>query len=57
KTAGGQTNYRGFAIRFDLLLTDKLDMQHSYIQSITLDSDIGPFRRYKQYELEFIYSW
>ncbi len=57
KTAAGQTNYRGFGIRLDLLLTDKLDMQHSYIQSITLDSDIGPFRRFKQYELEFIYSW
>lgn len=57
KTAGGQTNYRGFAVRFDLLLTDKLDMQQSYQQSITLDDDIGPFRRYKQYELEFIYSW
>lgn len=57
KTAGGQTNYRGFVLRFDLLLTDKLDMQQSYQQSITLDSDIGPFRRYKQYELEFIYSW
>ncbi|MBS0628672.1 MAG: hypothetical protein JSS30_00430 [Verrucomicrobia bacterium] len=57
QTAGGMTNYRGFIIRFDILLTDKLDMQQSYQQSITLDSDIGPFRRYKQYEMEFIYSW
>lgn len=57
KTAGGTTNYRGFLIAFDLLLTDKLDMQQSYVQSITLDSSIGPFRRYKQYEIEFIYSW
>lgn len=57
KTAGGRTNYRGFVIRFDVLLTDKLDLQQSYQQSITLDTSIGPFRRYKQYELEFIYSW
>lgn len=57
ETAAGMTNYRGFAIRFDLLLTDKLDMQQSYQQSVTLDRDIGPFRHYKQYEMEFIYSW
>lgn len=56
-TAGGTTNYRGFALTFDLLLTDKLDMQQSYQQSITLDHNIGPFRRYKQYEIEFIYTW
>lgn len=57
ENAGGMTNYRGFAIRLDFLLTDKLDMQQCYQQSITLDGDIGPFRHFKQYELEFIYSW
>jgi len=57
ETAGGNTNYRGFAIRFDLLLTDKLDWQQSYQQSIVLDKRIGSFRQYKQYEMEFIYSW
>lgn len=57
QTAGGRTNYRGFALTFDLLLTDKLDLQQSYVQSITLDSSIGPFRNYKQYEIELIYSW
>jgi len=56
-TAGGSTNYHGFAVRFDLLLTDKLDMQQSYMQSFRLDSDIGPSRSFHQYELEFIYSW
>ncbi|HSX04273.1 MAG TPA: hypothetical protein VLG76_06045 [Rhabdochlamydiaceae bacterium] len=56
-SAGGTTNYRGFSITFDLLLTDKLDMQQIYQQAITLDGDIGPFRRFKQYEIEFIYSW
>ncbi len=57
ETAGGMTNYQGFAIRLDVLLTDKLDMQQSYMQSATLDRSIGPHRKYKQYELEFIYSW
>lgn len=57
KTAGGQTNYHGLQFRFDLLLTDKLDMQQSYVQAFTLDKDIGPDRRFFQYELEFIYSW
>jgi len=57
KTAGGRTNYRGFVISLDYLLTGKLDMQQSYMQSITLDDSIGPFRRFHQYELEFIYSW
>lgn len=56
-TAAGTTNYRGFSIQLDVLLTNNLDLQQSYVQSITYDSDIGPFRRYKQYELEFIYSW
>ncbi len=57
KTAGGTTNYRGFSITFDILLTDKINWQQSYMQSITLDNRIGPFRRYLQYEMEFIYSW
>lgn len=57
KSALGNTNYRGFAVTFDLLVTDKLDWQQSYVQSVTLDSHIGPFRRYRQYEMEFIYTW
>ncbi len=57
QTAGGLTNYRGFSITLDFLLTDKLDVQQNYMQSITLDNHIGPFRQFKQYEIEFIYSW
>jgi hypothetical protein len=55
--AGGSTNFRGFSVTFDLLLTDKLDLQQMYQQTITLDTDIGPFRKFKQYELELIYTW
>lgn len=57
KTAGGNVNYRGFQLTFDWLLTNQLDFQQSWQQSITLDNSIGPFRRYKQYEMEFIYGF
>jgi hypothetical protein len=57
KTAGGNVNYRGFQLTLDYLLTNQLDFQQSWQQSITLDNSIGPFRRYKQYEIEFIYGF
>lgn len=57
KTAGGNVNYRGFQMTLDYLLTNQLNMQQSWQQSITLDDAIGPFRRYKQYEIEFIYGF
>lgn len=57
RTAGGNVNYRGFQMTLDYLLTNQLNMQQSWQQSITLDHSIGPFRRYKQYEIEFIYGF
>jgi hypothetical protein len=57
RTAGGNVNYRGFQMTLDYLLTNQLNMQQSWQQSITLDDSIGPFRRYKQYEIEFIYGF
>jgi hypothetical protein len=57
KTAGGNVNYRGFQLTLDYLLTNQLNMQQSWQQSITLDNSIGPFHRYKQYEIEFIYGF
>ena len=57
ETAAGATNYHGYIIRFDYLLTDKLDLQQLFLQSWTWDTDIGPRRSFIQYELEFIYSW
>jgi hypothetical protein len=57
KTAAGSGNYRGFQVTLDWLLTNQLDLQQSWQQSITLDDNIGPFRRYKQYEIEFIYGF
>lgn len=55
--AGGNVNYRGFQMTLDYLLTNQLNMQQSWQQAITLDDDIGPFHRYKQYEIEFIYGF
>ncbi|HEY2810137.1 MAG TPA: hypothetical protein VGJ00_01940 [Rhabdochlamydiaceae bacterium] len=57
KTAGGNVNYRGFQMVLDWLLTNQLNFQQSWQQSITLDKHIGKFHRYKQYEIEFIYSY
>jgi hypothetical protein len=55
--ARGNVNYRGFQFTLDWLLTNQLDLQQSWQQSITLDNNIGPHRRFKQYEVEFIYGF
>lgn len=57
KTAEGNVNYRGFTINVQYLLTNNLNILQEWKQSITLDDSIGPFRRYKQYEVDFIYSF
>lgn len=57
KTAAGNANYRGFVLSLDYLLTNNITFQQRWQQSITLDKKIGPFRRYKQYEMEFIYGF
>jgi hypothetical protein len=54
-TAEGNVNYRGFAITLEYLITNNLNILQTWQQSITLDKDIGPFRRFKQYEIELIY--
>lgn len=55
KNAGGNNNFRGFSLSFQYLLTNNLNVFQQWQQSMTLDASIGPFRRYKQYEIEFIY--
>ncbi len=57
ETAAGSGNYRGFVIQWDYLITDNLNVSQNWQQSQTLNKDIGPFRRYKQYEIEFIYAF
>jgi hypothetical protein len=55
KTAGGNVNYRGFVLTLEYLITNNINLLQQWQQSITLDDSIGPFRRFKQYEIEFIY--
>lgn len=54
---GGNVNYRGFELTLQYLISNNLNFWQQWRQSITLDNDIGPFRRYKQYEIDFIYSF
>lgn len=57
KNAAGNGNFRGFAVTLEYLLTDTINMQQQYMQSCTLDKGIGPYRTFKQYEIEFIYAY
>lgn len=55
--ACGKDNFRGFILTLDWLLTNNLNFQQQWLQACTLDKDIGPWRRFKQYEIEFIYGF
>jgi hypothetical protein len=56
-SAAGNGNYRGFVATLDYLITNNLTIEQQWQQSITLDTNIGPFRRFKQYEIELIYAF
>jgi len=53
----GNVNYRGFKLVLQYMLTNNLNLFQEWSQSITLDTHIGPFRRFKQYEIELIYAF
>ena len=55
--AQGNVNYRGFELTLQYLISNNLNFWQQWKQSITLDNHIGPHRRYKQYEIDFIYSF
>lgn len=55
--AGGNVNFRGIAVTLDYLISNNLNLQQQWLQSVTLDKDIGPYRKFKQYEIEFIYGF
>ncbi|HEY5259002.1 MAG TPA: hypothetical protein VIJ46_00010 [Rhabdochlamydiaceae bacterium] len=57
KTAEGNVNFRGYMITLQYLITNNLNLFQTFSQSITLDTNIGPFRQYKMYELDMIYIW
>jgi hypothetical protein len=54
-TAEGNVNFRGFELTLQYLLTNNLNLFQQWKQGITLDDRIGPFRKYKQYEVDFIF--
>ncbi|MGH2613205.1 MAG: hypothetical protein ACRDFB_09200 [Rhabdochlamydiaceae bacterium] len=55
--AEGNVNYRGFELTLQYLISNNLNLWQQWKQSITLDNAIGPHRRFKQYEVDFIYSF
>lgn len=57
RTAGGDTNFRGYNITFEYMLTNTLILFQSWAQSHSLDNQIGPSRRFKSYEMEFNYAF
>ncbi|MGB7128725.1 MAG: hypothetical protein WBD50_06540 [Candidatus Rhabdochlamydia sp.] len=57
KTAGGNVNYQGYQITLDYLFTNQIDVQLSWMQSISLNKHIGPYRRFRQLEVELIYGF
>jgi hypothetical protein len=57
KTAVGSTNYRGVEIEALYAFTDNLTLLQNFKWSSTLNKNIGPNLKYKQYEAEFIYAF
>ncbi len=57
KTAVGSTNYKGFEIEALYAFTDNLTVQQVFKYSNTLNKNIGPNLKYRQYEIEFIYAF
>lgn len=55
--AESNTNFRGYKLTLQYMLTNNLNLFQEWSQSITLDDHIGPFKRFKQYELELIYAF
>jgi hypothetical protein len=57
KTASGNANWHGFGLNFVYLLTSNLAIKQEYKQSTTLQDRIGPYRRFREYELRFVYAF
>lgn len=55
--ARGQTNYKGISLQFLYMLSENVTLFQNWQQSWTLDKSIGPNVRYRQYELEFIFTF
>lgn len=56
-TAVGNGNYHGFEIEALYAFTNNVTLLQNLKLSNTLDTDIGPNLKYKQWEVEFIYAF
>lgn len=55
--AVGSCNYKGFELEVLYAFTDNITLYQSFKYSGTLDLNIGPDLKYKQWETEFIYAF
>jgi hypothetical protein len=56
-TATGNCNYKGFEIEALYAFTDNITVLQNVKYSTTLNTNIGPNLKYKQWEIEFIYAF
>ncbi|PIS02269.1 MAG: hypothetical protein COT85_06245 [Chlamydiae bacterium CG10_big_fil_rev_8_21_14_0_10_42_34] len=56
-TAVGSCNFKGFEVEALYAFTDNLTLLQNFKYSNTLNKNIGPNLRYKQYEMEVIYAF
>jgi len=57
QTAVGNTNFKGFEIEGLYAITNNLVVQQNFKFSNTLNTNIGPDEKFRQYEIEFIYAF
>lgn len=57
QTAVGGCNYLGFQADFFYAITNTLTLLYKFKLSNTLDKDIGPNLKYRQFEMKFIYAF
>ena len=55
--ARGQKNYKGFEFVFLYLISSNVTLFQSYQQSWTLNKELGPYVKYRAYELEVVYAF
>lgn len=57
RNAAGNVNFRGYQVTLQYLLTNNITLFQSWQDARTLYKSVGPDRRFKQYEIEFIYGF
>ncbi|MBM3200917.1 MAG: hypothetical protein FJZ56_00745 [Chlamydiae bacterium] len=57
KNAVGQCNFKGWQFELIYLISNTITISQTFKSTVTLDKNIGPDIKYKQYRLEFIYAF